>query len=148
MYLFLRLCQPSAHFQHIHVIIMSLTGISGKIKILLYDMFYRTPTRTDIRTDTPRTCHILRPSTGESPTTDINGNIRTSCILDSLANSGITFLFFKSQLLGTTIIYLDKIIIPLFQIKIHVLLLMSIKAGTYSVSVIIIDGATSVIPRV
>ena len=145
---FLVFTETLSDFKHIHVIIMSLTGISGKITILLYDMFYRTPTRTDIRTDTPGTCHILRQSTGESPTTDIDGNIRTSGIPDSLTNSGITFLFFKSQFLGATIIYLDEIIIPLFQIEVHILLFMSIKAGTYSVSIIIIDGSTSVVPRI
>lgn len=102
MHLFFLRFQSTANLQHIHIIIMTVSGIRRKIQILINDIFHRPPFRADITTDTPRAADILCPCTRKSPSAHINGNMVTRHFIKSTANLRISFFLIQTQLLRST----------------------------------------------
>ena len=50
---FFRRRQSAAYFKHIHVVVVSVSGIGRKVEVFCDDVSDRTPVRRNVRTDAP-----------------------------------------------------------------------------------------------
>ena len=126
------LVHRAANFEHIHVVIVASARVSLQVKVLLYNVPYRRPAVPDVTRCTPRVSNIAYPCARICPSADVKHQPFARLLLGfayGVAYFRVLFALVKPHVHAATVVYLNKIVVPILQICLDILLLISCQSN-------------------
>ena len=142
------------HLQHVHVVIVTATGVGRQVEVLLDDVLHRSPLGTYVLRHTPRGGHAADPRAGVVPAADVQSDILAPRPADGIGYLRIACLLVEPQRvalrmgLTAAVVYLDEVEAQFPEEHVAVLLVVAIESHAHADGVGIIDAAAGVAPRI
>ena len=124
------LAHGTSYLQHIHIVVMTVVAISRQIEVLGQNTLHGAPGIVDVACCTPRVGYFGTPCSGECPAAHVIDNIFLSAVLDGVGNLGVLLLFVKPHVGSAAVVNLDEVEVPVAEVQLAVLGLVSGKADT------------------
>ena len=124
------LCQRAPHFEHIHVVVVSVVAICAEVEVLGQDVAYTSPRRVDVACGSPAVGHIGSPRARVSPPTHIIYYVFLAAVFDGIRYLGVLLAFVESHVVAATVIDFDEVEVPVDEVQVAVLVFMPSKTYT------------------
>ena len=111
---------------------MAVVAISREIEVFRQDALHRLPCIVDVAGRAPRVSHFSPPGSREGPSAHVEHHILFSAVLDGIGDFRILLLLVKPHVMPSAIVHLDEVEIPVTEIELAILFLMSCQTHAQS----------------
>ena len=133
---------PHADDEHVHVVVVTVAGISREIEVLADDVFERVPVGLYVSTDPPGASELLRPCSGEGPAADVELHVGPAILRDGAGNRRVTTALIHAHRLRSAVVDLDEVEVPITKIALTVGCLMAVQTGDVAIDIVVPHRST------
>ena len=133
-----------AYREHIHIVVMPVRSVCGKIKVLADYVFDGGPYRPDVTGDSPRISYLIHPGPRIVPAADVYLYRLTGHAVYDFPDACVALGLIQPEVAAAAVVYLDEVEVPFVEIPLRVGNIVSVKSGSESVQVVVVARTAGV----
>ena len=144
---FLVLVHAAAYLHHVHVVVVSVSGVCLEVEVLVDDALHGFPVVVDVTGGSPGVGYVADPGAWVGPSAYVEGDFLSfllGSLGDSLADLGVLETLVQTHVVTTAEVHLDKVVVPVDEVGVAVGFLISCQSHAASPR-LFLSGATGVV---